>query len=445
MDKIKNLFSANYLLPLILVVAAALRFYHIDYQSLWLDEVCSMIEANLSVPWKDLEISIINSDPHPQLYFVFLKVTLQGLGYTSFAARFLSAVTWILGVFSIYLLGKELVNRKVGLTAAFLLAINFFHIYYSQEGRMYAQLLLFTTLSFYFLVRFLKDSNWKNSVWYGVFTGAMLLTQFFGLFVLMSQLFILLVWFLKLSKSQKLPVVYKSAVSGTIMGVMFIPALNIFVATTKKKYAVMQPVTVDLIKQIFKDFAEKSDVLLWMAIVSIIVYFVFAIRQNAFSKKEESFMMLILISWIFITLAIPIIRSLFVTPMIVSHYFIVILPAIIVLVSMGLNKLPSKITLTSVGLFAIVSSYVSIFQNDYFGKVNKTQFRKVAAFINSHNRDNDPLITNLPWHTTFFFKTNTVDTPIIEKSFDGYVQELSKNPDFLEPFWYFGAFGTPSF
>jgi len=443
MYKFKNFIRSNYSIILILILASSLRFYHIDYQSVWLDEICSMIEANPSVAWSDLEISIINSDPHPPLYFAFLKALLQIFGYTTFIGRILSAFTGVLGVFSVYLLGKELINKKVGLIAGFLLAINFFHIYYSQEIRMYAQLLLFATLSYYFLLLFLKNKTWKNTILYGVVTGLMLLTQFFGLFVLMSQLFILFVIFLKLPKTEKLSFVYKSVLSGVVMAVLFIPAINIFIATTKKSYAVMKPVTIDLIKQIFKDFTENSDAILWMAIASIALYFFFATRQKTLGKKHESLALLILGSWIIITLVIPIIRSILVTPMIVSRYFIVILPPILILVAMGIAKLRKKIALSAVAVFMLTAFYVSVFKNDYYNKINKTQFREVAGFVNSHNAENDPIVTNLPWHTTFFFKSEKVNTAIIEKSFDGYVQDLIRNPVGIESFWYFGAFNNP--
>ena len=443
MHRFKNFIKSNFIIILVLVLASALRFYHIDYQSAWLDEICSMIEANPTLAWSDLENSIINSDPHPPLYFAFLKGFLQIFGYTTLVGRMLSAVTGILGVFSVYLLGKELLNKKVGLIASFLLAINFFHIFYSQEIRMYAQLLLFSTLSYYFLLLFLKNKTWKNAIFYGVATGLMLLTQFFGLFVLLSQLFILFVIFLQLPKSEKLFFAYKSILSGAIMMVLFIPAINIFIATTKKSYAIMQPVTVELIKQIFKDFAENSDVLLWLSIVSIALYFYLAIRKKELGKKQESLRLWILGSWIIITLAVPILRSILVTPMIVSRYFIVILPPILILIAMGIAKLPKKIAITTLTIFVIATFYQSIFLNNYYININKTQFREVAGYVNSYNEENDPIITNLPWHTTFFFKTEKVNTPILEKSFDGYVQDLIKNPIGIESFWYFGAFNNP--
>lgn len=42
--------KAAYVLLFILCVACVLRFYHIDYQSVWLDEICSIMEANPKTP-----------------------------------------------------------------------------------------------------------------------------------------------------------------------------------------------------------------------------------------------------------------------------------------------------------------------------------------------------------------------------------------------------------
>ena len=80
MNKINNWIKSNYTVLLILVLATALRFYHIDYQSVWLDEICSILEANPEIKWSDLEATIMLSDPHPQLYFALLKILFQLFG-----------------------------------------------------------------------------------------------------------------------------------------------------------------------------------------------------------------------------------------------------------------------------------------------------------------------------------------------------------------------------
>ena len=49
LEKIKT----NYLIISILMIAAALRFYRIDFQSIWLDEIITMIECNPKISIKD--------------------------------------------------------------------------------------------------------------------------------------------------------------------------------------------------------------------------------------------------------------------------------------------------------------------------------------------------------------------------------------------------------
>lgn len=284
-------------------------------------------------------------------------------------ARIFSAIIGVAGIYAMYLLGKEIKDEKVGLIAAALLTLNYFHISHSQEVRMYGLLTLFTILSFYGLVRFLKESNLKRAIVYGFFTGLMLLTQFFGLFVLAAQLFILLVFFIKTEKTGRMNFFYKSLISGGIMIVLFMPALNIFIATTKRKYAAMKPVTIDGIEQIFKDFVRESNYLLILALIAIAFYLFVVIKNRAVKKEnnttelQNSKVTFILLSWILITLMIPIVRSYLVTPMIVSRYFIVILPAILVLIALGIASMKNKIVSYGfLALFLGTSFYVLVCQ-----------------------------------------------------------------------------------
>lgn len=443
MEVLKKWFSSNYLLLIILGIALSMRLYHLEYQSVWLDEITSITEANPELAWSDLELTIVTSDPHPQLYFILLKCLFLMFGYTIYVARMFSAILGVLGVFSIYLLGKEIKNKKVGLIAAFLLAINAFHLYYSQEVRMYGLLMLFTVLSFYRLVIFLKKSTYINAIGYGVFTGLMLFTQFFGLFVLMSQMLILLIIWIRKEQSEKIAFFVKSLLSVVIMIMFFLPAINIFIATTKKKYAVMQPITIDLVQQIFKDFADNSNLVLWLSII-IICFYLFKFIKLKKHQTQEGTILFILLTWIVITLAIPIIRSILVTPMIVSRYFIVILPAIILIIALGIERMNKKIfQVTTLSMLTFLIVFQLTYKNDYYFKINKGQFREVADFVIKENVDKEPVYSNLSWYLIYLFNRNKTKTPLVEIKIEDYVQELMKNPNSIKAFWYFGAFGYP--
>lgn len=444
MGKIKNWIASNYLIIIILIIASAMRLYHLTYQSIWLDEIASITEANPALPWSDLEMTILASDPHPQLYFVLLKSMFILFGYTIFVARFFSAVVGTLGVFSIYLLGTEIMNKRVGLIAAFLLAINAFGLNYSQEVRMYSLLLLLTILSFYRLVVFLKNTTYKNAVWYGVFTGLMVFTQFFGLFILASQLFILFIFLVRTGKKDRLQFFLKSLVSGVVAALIFLPALHIFIETTKKKYAVFQPTTIEDIKQIFKDFAGNSDTIIWISILIMLVYFFFVFKGKLFKNKNESLTILVLLSWIFVSMGLPILRSYLVTPMINSRYFIGALPPIILLVALGIDKMGKKaIQITVVAVFALISFNQLINENDYYNKISKGQFREIADYVISQNKEKDPVVCNLSWYLIYLFDRYNAKTPFVNEVFEDYVQKMMKNQQGIKPFWYFGAFGNP--
>lgn len=436
MNKINNWIKSNYIILLIIILAAVLRFYHIDYQSIWLDEICSILEANPDIKWSDLQATIILTDPHPPLYFALMKILFQLFGYTSLVARIFSAVVGVVGVYAIYLLGKEINNKNTGLIAAFLLAINSFHIYYSQEVRMYALLLLFTVLSYYRLVIYIKENTYKNALLYGLFTGLMLVTQFFGLFVLASQLIFLLYVFIKKEKTSKILFFKPLLVSGLVIIISFLPALTIFIETTKKKYVAIKPTTLDTILLIFKDFVQQSYLLLFIYSGLIVICIYYALKE----KIKESY--LILFSWIIITLAIPIIRSYLVTPMISSRYFITILPAFIILVSIAILKFKYSIIKTSLLIFLTVVTFYELFIfNDYYNKIAKTQFREVTEFIKKENKEKDDIVSNLNWYLTYFFNEK-YKTHVVEAGLENYIQEMRNNPNKIKSFWYFGAFGT---
>ena len=301
---------------------------------------------------------------------------------------------------------------------------------------MYALLVLLTVLSYYRLVVYLKENTYKNATLYGLFTGLMLLTQFFGLFVLVSQVIILLFVFIKKEKTHKLLFFKQLLASGLVIIISFLPALNIFIETTKKKYTAIQPTTIDTVFLIFKDFVQQSYILLFLysGLTVVCIYYAF--------KEKMKLNYLLLFSWIIITLALPILRSYLVTPMIVSRYFITILPAFIILISIAILKFKYAIIKISLLLcLTIVTFYELFIFNDYYNKIAKTQFREITEFIKKENKENDQVVSNLNWYLTFFFNKKQ-GTQVVEAGLENHIQEMMSNQNKVISFWYFGAFGT---
>lgn len=167
-------------LLLLFVLAAALRFLHIGRQSLWADEVFSL----WVIPRGEDGLHHFFKGPlHAVLLFIW---SIWG-GYGDAWARSLSAVLGLATLPLLYLLGRRLGGHAVGLTAAFLLAVSPFHVWYSQEIRNYALLMLVAVFSQLCFLRVLDRGQRRDWVLYGLTAVTALLTNFAGSFLPLGQ------------------------------------------------------------------------------------------------------------------------------------------------------------------------------------------------------------------------------------------------------------------
>lgn len=136
----------NYWLISILILGSFLRIFHADFQSIWLDEIHTMIESDPSLSLKEFDDVIALREGMGHFYFFILRILHTIFGYSTLTARLFSAFIGIVTIYAVYLLGKVLYNNRAGLIAALFLTINLYHITYSQEARPYALLVLFCVL-----------------------------------------------------------------------------------------------------------------------------------------------------------------------------------------------------------------------------------------------------------------------------------------------------------
>ena len=146
-------------LLLVLCLAAFLRFYLLDGQSFWADEGNSVVLAQKSLP--DIVRSAA-ADIHPPGYYVLLKGWGLLFGLDEIGARSLSAFMGVLVAFGVFLVGSLLKDKRTGLLAASLAAVNPFLIYYSQEARMYQLLALAGVFSVWAFLHWLEDAPFSG-------------------------------------------------------------------------------------------------------------------------------------------------------------------------------------------------------------------------------------------------------------------------------------------
>ena len=176
------------------LVAAALRAYRIDGQSLWYDEGVSAAMSTRDL----VDITVrAAGDIHPPLYYYLLHIWATLAGTSELALRWLSLAAGVLLVAVIYSLGKRLFNSQVGVFAAVLAAVSPFLLYYSQEARMYSQVTFLAALSFYLFLRLISSrvddiprSKLRRALpitCYVLVTAAMLYSHYFSFTILVAQ------------------------------------------------------------------------------------------------------------------------------------------------------------------------------------------------------------------------------------------------------------------
>ena len=166
----------------ILILAVTLRFSKMIWErDFWYDEAFTGIITRMS--WEKMWWMIFH-DVHPPLYYYLLKPWASLFDYSVFGFRSFSAVLGVLGVVSIYWVGKKLFNEKVGLLASFFMAISPFAILYSQEARMYSLLGFLIIWWAYFLIKSLKSDKLSDWLWWALFSILCLYTHYLAIFFL---------------------------------------------------------------------------------------------------------------------------------------------------------------------------------------------------------------------------------------------------------------------
>lgn len=442
--KIADWLKKNKILLLLVIIGALFRFYKLGFQDIWIDEIFSLVQSSPSKSYMEIYEFLKTYDPHPPLYYFSIRFFSVLFGHTTFTVRLFSALVGVAGLFAIYALGKELMNKKVGLFAVALLVFNSFHLYYSQEARMYSLLFLTTTLSFYYLVKLIKSPSLKSAIIYAIFSTLMIYSHFFALFTLFSQYLILLFFVLKPFGTTRGKMFLYSLISGIITLALYIPALNILMVNTQKTSFWIPVPGSDFFTQMFKEFFGKSEIVLFFIGSLIIFYFLklfqrksktdYAINPN---EEKQIFTFFILFVWILITFIIPLVLSFINLPMLINRYFINILPAIIIMVACGLYYIKNTVVQISIISFIFIFSFTDIvFVKDYYNKITKSEFTKLTDEIIRKNTDNSKIVTHWSWLLPYFFESYPKMRVENSNTLEEYVLGLKNGAITAKPFWY---------
>lgn len=380
----------------LLVAGAWIRFKGLTFQSLWLDELFSVGKSHPDLGlWEVIEQFRSGEDPHPPLYFTLLHFWFRLFGYTEYSARAFSAACGVFGMFALYFLGRETAGRRCGIIAVAVLLLNAFHVQFSQEVRAYVLMFAWASLSYAFFVRSLKMLKPRDLLLYAIITTLMIYTHYYGLFVLVSQAaFVVICAVFRLRGSKTRAVFLHFVIAGVLICLLYLPWLHVILRNMDRKEFWASAQDSSFFIRLFQRFFGEDPVLVWAAGVLILFAIIYTLAARILKRDcirddgiDLPLMIPMLLCWIFFCLFLPFYRSLTDVPMLVFRYEIIILPAVVVLVAMGVRLLRLRIVIMLVIAGIVAVSYDNLFHTRaFFTEIRKEQFREASRFVLAKTR-----------------------------------------------------------
>ena len=395
------------LLFAILILGVFLRLHQLNFQSLWLDELHSVIGAS---PESSVgQVVEYSKNDQPPLYFLLLHFWLRVFGNEDYQARLLSVLFGVMTIPVMFLLGRLYRGTAFGLMLALMIAINYHCIYFSQEARFYALFLLLALTSYLFFLKALSKGNMGSFICFSIFSALSIYTHYFGLVVVASQVMILTCLMIFRSNARDKALFW--VMSFAFVGFAILPWAPVFFRDLSLNEFWISPPRAwffgSFVYQYFKDPITVFIVLLVLALGSI------HLATKIFKKKLQPDIFIIVATlWLAFGLLIPLCYSILRIPILISRYTTYVVPAIVILTIEFVSLIFSFRLRVVVIATIVISSTIFLFYGGYYGSVQKQQFRQVAQRVAELKKTRYLSISDHAWHFNYYLEKFGVEKAI---------------------------------
>ncbi|MEM7533811.1 MAG: glycosyltransferase family 39 protein [Chloroflexota bacterium] len=407
-----------------LFVGFALRLYRLGAESLWYDETVSIYLARRTIP--DL-IAHTARDIHPPGYYLFLHLwglltqptIAHGLEFL-FAWPSLFFGVLIMGL--IYALGSQLYTPHIGLLALWLTAINPFHLWYSQEVRMYTVGAALGLLCFWALLTYQRKGTRQSLLLYAICAALGMYTLYYFMFLLMTlNVIALLTLFTKMSDKLRWYTQWLLAQVGALL--IWLPWLPIFWRQATDPPVPPWRVPWQTLPEFLDAIAESLAVFVvgqssgqpWIwAFITLIVLFQFAYNLRR-SQPEKRLVAISLLLYIMLPMLLIYVITLTITPLYHVRYLFTYAPPFALLLALGIHSpsamgnvmnpvrsrwQPQMIVQIFAVMIILVGSVMSL-QRFWFAPPYRADDHRTAVTDLANNwRPGDVILVNAGWvHT----------------------------------------------
>lgn len=398
---------------IIFFVALVLNLYRLGDPSLWFDEVLSVTRARQTLPVL-LQI-ISNTQPNMALYYVFLHywlafTSLFGLHPTEFVVRFPSAIFAASSSAMIFLLGRRFLGITAGLLGASLYVLNDLQLVYAQQTRAYSVQLLLICISWFALFAIITTESHQKRWWacFIVISALAVYVHLFSLFILFSQV-------LAFGGLIVLPGPWRAKMRGQVPGlivsllsiaIIILPIL--YASRVGSKTGWLPIPRLGDIYHLFLTISDDSTIYLLLLTLSMLFGLLIAVlvylprakpifsRLSYYTGVDDKHLqgLLPVVLPLVVWLVAPVIASYLFSQksshLFSSRYLVVIVPALFLLVGLGVSVLPWRKTQLVLGLCLVLIALHHV--PFYYQNAQVEDWKTAAHWLQQHSHINDGLV-----------------------------------------------------
>ena len=405
---------------LFMVVLLAIGFFYRIYglianHSFWTDENHLAIFARAIL---ERGKPVLANGYHTRIYqlipYYLSAISAKIFGLNEFAIRFPSVIFGVLTIWAVYLLGKELFSKNVGLVAALFTTFLKIEILWSRQARPYQALQFFFVLGAWFAYKLTKEEkfNWRYFLGFlacGIFASLM---HGLGLVIFFNGFLYLLLFCFPWFKRQVIVVREKSSVFFWIAISFLVFSFFVYSFRSSTFGAISN---LGEIKNLF-----YYRVFLWHN-YSLLVFLAVVGGLGLLARKKKEWQILVLF------LAVQgIIVSFFLGQPFV-RYFYIVFPFLVLLSAVGLVEISQRIIQTSklrylmlvfLAFFIVaMGNKFTLFPeriysiNEDMQEVPEVDYKKIYAFVGEKIKENPEIVYVANWndHPIWYLGEGSLD------------------------------------
>jgi mannosyltransferase len=366
----------------LMLISAVLCFLFLAKKAFWFDEAFSVELARFG--WHNFRGLVWKREGNMVLYYLLLR-TWANFGRSPFFFRSLSVLPAVATVPAVYWLGCRLYDPRVGRIAAMLLTFHAWHIRYAQETRSYSLFIFLAALSSAFLVAHLaRPSGWAR-VGHIVVSSLAVYAHFYAGLLVLAQ------WVsLRLMRREEIPP--QTDRNWRWIVLLTAPAM-IFVAKTGTSplHWIQRPGTRDLY-QFVEQITGNGGVVLVLAYACASFAALVSTRWGQWrvpwNRWRERFLLVWLLFPVLFTLAVSIVRPLF-----LNRYFLFCLPPLVLLAAAGISRLNRAwLLLPALAAFLALSLKGTLSYYDHDFDLTRDNWAGVSNYVLARSRPQDALM-----------------------------------------------------